>query len=183
MLMTMSVQVYSQTEELHGSVGRRPRERFLRPVVRTDTPEIESVDPYVCDVCLCVHPTACDASLCCRWPCSATEEIRRSNTRGRSRIISKCVIVSVFCGFRCFDVSLTVFVFVFRARRGLRPPPCPSERPLRTSLIQNDALSCSSLSAFLPAGAPSRLPPAARWSFLSPSSRWRHRTSASRRSF
>ncbi|KAL0150268.1 hypothetical protein M9458_054376 [Cirrhinus mrigala] len=50
-LMTMSVQVYSQTEELHGSVGRRPRERFLRPVVRADTPEIASAHLYACDEC------------------------------------------------------------------------------------------------------------------------------------
>ncbi len=131
LLMLCSVQVHSQAEELHGSGGRRSRERLLRPVVRPDSRHAD-LSVYTTDVCVCVCvSSACAASLCCRWPCSAPDESRRSDTLRRSPIISEYVILRVQL-IQTPDVRLTLFVFVCRARRGLRLRPGRSKRPRRT---------------------------------------------------
>ncbi len=124
-------------------------------------------------VCVCVS-SACAASLCCRWPCSAPDESRRSDTRGRSPITSEYVILRVLQIIQTLDVSLTLVVFVCRAHRGLGLRPGLSECSRRTHGLA--PLRCLLLTAvFVSAGA-------ARCSFLSRSSRWRPRTSASPRS-
>ncbi len=91
-------------------------------------------------MCVCVS-SACAASLCCRWPCSAPDESRRSDTRGRSPITSEYVILRDLQIIQTLDVSLTLVVFVCRAHRGLGLRPGLSECSSPHSWTRTAALS------------------------------------------